>query len=888
MKKTRICAALLSIIMTATAFPAFQASAASAEEPVNLFDTATASVTVEERKNNPSGMSENEYLHLYNRISTGGPAVNEEGLIFSYTVTDAEKLNMLAQKEIYIEFNARFSNIFDTTTGATNTHSYERLSFGSRWNGADIRQLGSAPGNSSDGGTILSEGMWTKVTHKPVTKATNGNIYFHLIKSSWTIDKNPTDFDDFCVYYLEGTEKRYIIEPIGDNFADYIATGVFSASGQAKVMPQREDTYERIAVPTSGNTTVTYTLSEPAVPGYYVLGGSTRMSVYTPVSRGGNNNGKIIVTTDNGTELASYNISTEWSSFETAVKFEEDVNSITITADNAKGLDFYNLSLTLEQASNITLDDEESFLDGSVRSASNIIEDIAVTDYADIELENNSYVTVYDRPYAHWTMFSVATNQAGVVGRTYYFSFDIRASADCEKNGVPQNGCVRLSATNMTSAETGAATLEITSGTTGNYYRSGTTWLVDYGTEWVHVDAKATVATGNQWPMNFSLVRGMSSDFHHPSDIDNIKVWYYDDNGSEVVLNEKNFEGSYNLEGIGIDSYAKMAVQTDYAYSRVLDKDGVQTYLNYSFDDVSLGAGYYRLNAEVRVPYFCIGNAANGDIIDNEFELSMSYTLDNGKTKNGNSFTLTHMWSPVNIIVKVPEGAKLSDITMTLDTDLPLDFRNIRLSGNTEKDGGVPNVGILMMLLHKKEGGVKTVKETVEYVYNGSFDEPFDFSKVTNTYNGLPANTWMNHSNYASKMETVNIDGNNVLSVSGIQTNWNGIAYGLGELQPGDYTMKVNVKLANASDSCHMRVSVNSANNMDTYIASKNEELHTITGEKWTKIEFKFTVKEPTNATVRIRGGMSGAPDTVPYYVDDLSVTTEVTRLLTAEEASAN
>ena len=48
MKKTRICAALLSLIMTATAFPAFQASAASAEEPVNLFDTATASVTVEE------------------------------------------------------------------------------------------------------------------------------------------------------------------------------------------------------------------------------------------------------------------------------------------------------------------------------------------------------------------------------------------------------------------------------------------------------------------------------------------------------------------------------------------------------------------------------------------------------------------------------------------------------------------------------------------------------------------------------------------------------------------------------------------------------------------------------------------------------------------------
>ena len=180
-------------------------------------------------------------------------------------------------------------------------------------------------------------------------------------------------------------------------------------------------------------------------------------------------------------------------------------------------------------------------------------------------------------------------------------------------------------------------------------------------------------------------------------------------------------------------------------------------------------------------------------------------------------------------------------------------------------DGSTPGVGV---------GDVLAVEGYNEKIAVIDFDDAsaFNFKSVVSSYAELKANAWMNNKNYAGNMEIVADDGNNVLSVSGIEVNHSGIALGLGKLEAGDYTVKFEVKLANAGDSCNMRFSVNPQSKSDTYLASDNNDLRKITANEWTTVEFSITLAEPTDVMVRFRGGMGGAADTKPFYLDNIVV----------------
>jgi len=692
----------------------------------------------------------------------------------------------------------------------------------------------------------------------------------------------PIDFDNFEIYHFNGDTKvidwseDFSSAELGDYGTAYGEHFSMRLNSGCTGMFSIEEDVEYASV---DSVEIAYAPDNYAVAaGMYVLKAQMAYPVFDPTefTKGGGN-GQIIlengncydlttkVTLDDGTVVTAdpVTVGNQWTDIELGFTAMNDttLDAITLSSDGKEDLRIRNVTIEYTPFDELTTEDEENFLDGTtLKVLGATIENVEI-DKPDgfVRFPERIKNPDNDNP---GTFIGINCGFKPKAGVTYFFEYDIRSEGFTLRPRVNFPTVESEKMNGYYVVQTSATNIKDIGGPT-----SYTIYSYDTG-DWQHFQGAAT-PTADSGSLVFTITRTTGFDGTE-FDFDNFKVFYMD--GSEqVVIYENDFNDEDSMTGI--TTYA------DAPYNFILDPSHSIITPTSSTEPVSV---VYDLDIPeedaVKGDYIFKADIRTADKLAEDAVITVTYTFEDGTTKS-TEWNVNSDWNTFTFFRAVDEAA-LESVTLSYTGASALLISDAKLMINVAKNGGIPNIGIIMMLLHKRSSGtgVDTVTETVELIPDGKFDGAFDFTKVVNAYPNIPANTWMNHSNYASKMETVNVDGNNVLSVSGIQTNWNGIAYGLGELQPGEYTFSVDLKLANAADQCSMRASVNNADNIDGYLASDNGQLVSVNGKQWTHIEYKFTIAAPTAASIRIRGGMGGAPDTVPYYVDNLSLTTTVTK----------
>ena len=573
--------------------------------------------------------------------------------------------------------------------------------------------------------------------------------------------------------------------------------------------------------------------------------------------------------TETDTETVKAVVGSIWTRIETPVivpagwtltdiKIEPDFSAKFDTMKDKWMLDYKNVKLCYADWQTVETEDEENYLDD-------------VTVYVDnaypteVNNEPDGYVSIGARSGDPRPFIYMTVDHQPIVGATYYLAFDVSAESDMNFRAPCVNFDIEYTeGTNYINQMTHAKSSELSSKDWGGTNKV----IVDSmlaGKEYTYVGTFVPTATASK--MEFSIDRGPNSAFSSiPMTLDNFRVWYEKDGVSTTVA-EEGFDSETDISfinGKGKCEISQIVPISKYSLYTPIDasEEMTVTYDVRLNKDEALEGKYtfktqIRLAEETEYP-------AKAKVIFEYSDGSEEYYV----------YDITGEWTTVGIMDRLERYPALKNVHIVFDSDVPVQLVDPVLNIEYKYAYGKPNTGIVMVLMKLKEMGTRTMKKTVEFIKNGDFSDKsaFDFASVASAYGGLKANAWMNNKNYAGKMEIISVDGNNVMSVSDIENNASGIALGLGKLNPGEYTLRFDVKLANKGDSCGMRFSVNPTAKPDSYIASNNNDIRRITANEWTTVTFKFKIFSPTDAMVRFRGGMAGAPDTKAFYLDNISL----------------
>ncbi|MBQ8552166.1 MAG: dockerin type I repeat-containing protein [Clostridia bacterium] len=219
---------------------------------------------------------------------------------------------------------------------------------------------------------------------------------------------------------------------------------------------------------------------------------------------------------------------------------------------------------------------------------------------------NDSYLYIPEREDDVFTPVSITISEQPVADRTYYWGMDVyseylsaaeggyfvfRPVVD-KKNGITTDENEFLTDSWLLATENNELKYTCTYSQFPYYYGAY---------ECQYLEGYFTVAgVGEANSIKLNINRGPSGTYKNGIGIDNIKVWYIDDNGDKVYIYENDFNsGKLNTTGneIAVDSKAPYEIAS--AFTKITPVDGETAGVTYDLTDVDQKTGTYTFSVDI-------------------------------------------------------------------------------------------------------------------------------------------------------------------------------------------------------------------------------------------------------------------------------------------------
>jgi len=733
------------------------------------------------------------------------------------------------------------------------------------------------------------------------------------------------DFDNFAVYYYNGDEKVYLYQ---EDFQDEATgelteeLGTYYKRWQSGRWVCNLQVAEDSLYYAANTASVNYTPAEETVlePGVYTFttefayGTHDHSKIKCNSASGGTYNGYDYVQHEVYENLNAYNVSANialadgqsfvsqqvragdgWVSPTIVFSVFEPtaLSSINYTLDAANDIMLKNAKLTCVAFGTVATEDETDYLaNATVKPVNATVEDVSATAL-------NGYLVVARRQSDLSNYVTIPLGEKAVAGRTYFVSMDMMRTEDgslvvrpivntktTETDGYLNGGYVFP----VEGSELGSLVLVTKDGAhdaASSYAR------VDPQASWKNFTGKFTPIAGGA-DLQITINRGAG---FYPTAfaIDNLKVWYMD-GADEVVLVENDFDTEGDISGITALVPLTHEAPRDHT---VLTPSASTASIIYDLalpeDMATEGTYTFKVDARTASSSAAPVNA------------TITFKFDDGSVKTTET-TIDGAWNTLAYLRAV-DGATLESVTLTVEGNTAIQLSNMKLMFKENKDGGIPNIGIIMMLLRKREGdsgeGGKVIKN-YEYIVDGKLDNaPIIHDKVAPKQQTVAdAGFYTKLADaHPTKVTYVTEGGNSFVRVSDLDAGQRGIMYNTGiELQPGTYTFKVDLRVSEkegepnytaygwrtaTKDSMNMRTILQNPNsvgsgNIATGVPFDKDTVMNPQGvvtssqivvtREWTTYTDTIVIEEPAVIIFKIGGGMSGNPDAHGYDIDNLSL----------------
>lgn len=548
----------------------------------------------------------------------------------------------------------------------------------------------------------------------------------------------------------------------------------------------------------------------------------------------------------------------------------------------------------------------------------NLIGNLEMTATGEI-VNESGYLSVAERPKANG-LFVLTLPEKAVANRTYYVSYDARV-AESSTSGTTvirpvYNGVI-------SEASAGGWPEASTSGMSGNFLVPiyGTTATISWNNategviyyplrsfpntnltkEWDRVVYQFTpVANANSIVLTMS--RGPSTDFKQPVDFDNVKVWYMNGN-EEVVVYENAF-----YESAVPEFTSAVALEVKNSTTSVAAVADTDTVVTYNAADLDSYAGTYDFSTSVMTTDGTSGNAW------------VEVVLSSGVTKTSDPVAINgSAYTDLAYSIYLADGVSIASVKIVTDFTCGIKFTAPSLTFVPDAEGkGMPNIGIIMMMLLKKQGGASARPVKTEFIENGDFEQAVTIVDGIAAKSQTAANAgW--YAKMADDQETVvsyETEGDNhFVRVSNLNTNQRGVWYNTGvTLEPGTYTLTADMRVSEGSDHPNytakewrdaakntMQVRINLQNpasinstyyqafnpvDKDTFMNDSGNAVGTLitVNREWTKYTDTVVVEQPTLVILKIGGGTGADKDSHGFDIDNLSIVGYVTPVVEGGE----
>lgn len=905
MKNTRFMSLLLSCALAFGALPMIPAaSAAEAELAVgdNVLGKATrtagAAVT---SFTDASESGDGAYLHVYNRNDRWS------GLRWY--------LGELDPGTYYVSFDARlpFENEYPDDKN-TRMNGYGESGNWGHW----------YPIGDADYGIKLMPN-WQHFdasleVPSNVAELGDGEVHFALLGYTWGGWHHPYDIDNLKVYTknADGTPNEPLFTAdfdtpitVGTNPGEFSAYKRNGGTAGVDFDVTTPEDFERVAGNTVDNTFVTYTFDNYELPaGVYDLVGDLRYADYdydlSALSPDNSANVTVTATIDGDTlTLASGKITTEWSALEAdPLIFHESVTltEVKITTDKKNPIDFKNVALTLTDGlTDAVTAAGENLLTGSLTASNRVtVADENVTDALGNSVEANGYLRVANIPNSAMELIRIDSSYLPEMGKPYYVAFDVRTVNEDETTSIRAYGnsksqevvdVPRMNKNYLKPTANNEFEYALDTGA-GGWYMTGEMIT----SEWKHFEGQYTPVADPKNGIVITLYDGPSNN-PKSFDIDNFEIYYYGAGGQKVTAYSDNFEGETAGERVSVrTSGITKSIITEVAatVSTVEASADNPAKLTYDLDGV-LSDSRYHFAIDLR--------AADGGTA------TVSYTLKNGTTKTLTTAELGANWVTASGVIRLDDGERLTSITVLTDVTTALSFKDAELVSQVRPvDKGMPNRGIVMMMLLKKNGG--SIRPVKTELVSDDLEGEVIIKEVGSTAQSAADAGWYAKidESKSTKLELVKENDNSFIRVRDLDKGQRGIYYNSGVmLDAGTYTLSVDLRVSEAETDANytaytwhgtagsyqeMRVNITDASNINSpgYGARNGVDKDTfydvdgttvgwgkkITDE-WTTYTDTIVLDKPTLAVFKIGGYTGGASDSHGFDIDNFSIIGYVT-----------
>ncbi|MBQ8248694.1 MAG: carbohydrate binding domain-containing protein [Clostridia bacterium] len=632
---------------------------------------------------------------------------------------------------------------------------------------------------------------------------------------------------------------------------EFIGNGVLSKHETVVPTIETAGTYFSASAPKNGENTAIYNAQPDVIlePGIYKLSGIFRLGDY---DFAGSNQVKLSAYAGD-TELTANggNITSDWTdvSFTLDIAVEISMADLKLVLDGCRPLEFKDISLELIERHVSLADVNPGFIITLLALRKYQAENYTKMDVINevLDAENGTIGEASENDYIHVSEIANDASGAKYVddttgfekGKTYLLTVwmrtmpqvnidaneDMTSSGDDDMDvrifidGVLNNGA-RMEATNVAHATPISSNIYVgNSGTRGasltdKWQKYTILFTAQHDTE------KISISFQRHWTGGEDVV---------PFDIDALSVVEVDSATKKPITGENRIKGgNENWSGYNGSEAAELSFETETEYYRATKGLGMENVIT---DKQTLAAGVYTFSAKIRLAEFDHAKIKlnESDIFANSNAMNVSGFVGDERiyTETGKkNVKITNEWTDVAFTFELTSETKVGKLKFVLDEKLNADFKDIAIT----------------------EGG-RVAPESEREV-----DKPVD----PNRPKPLPAITEGNliegalekdHLAYwiiGDQKLTAKTDSKGVKSfvASNITSKSFGFTYEPGyEIQPGSYHFTGEFRTVNEGETTYARVEIGGVH------ASRK------LNNNWRTIDLYFEVTEPTQISVKLRGG---------------------------------
>ncbi len=315
-----------------------------------------------------------------------------------------------------------------------------------------------------------------------------------------------------------------------------------------------------------------------------------------------------------------------------------------------------------------------------------------------------------------------------------------------------------------------------------------------------------------------------------PFDIDGLSVVEIDPTTKKPITGENLVKDDFTKwSGYDGSEVAALTLETETSYFRA--EQGIGMTDKVISDMTVLKPGTYTISAKARLTYFDHAKVKlNGsDVFSNFNSSTISAYLGEDRiyTETGKkNIKITSNWTDVEFTFEVENETKIGYLKLVLDEKLSVDFKDVRVT----------------------EGGIVAPESEreVDKPVDPNKPEPLPAITEGNLIEGALEKDHMPYWVIGDQKLTLKTDSNGVKSfiASNITSNSFGFTYEPGyQIMPGSYHFTGEFRTVNEGETTYARVEIG-----DAYASRK-------LNNNWRTIDLYFEVTEPTELSVKLRGG---------------------------------